>query len=106
VEAAREATCDLLRHESSSAKNGAYAALADAADVPHAAERGSDVAGLADAARAVLVGAAVTGEIIAGGLGHMETRANAARCLQVIASNGKERESALTAAAAAALLPW
>jgi hypothetical protein len=36
----------------------------------------------------------------------METRANAARCLQVIASNGKERESALTAAAAAALLPW
>jgi hypothetical protein len=107
VEAARGATRDLIRHGSAATRNGAYAALAAAAEIMHSAEGGSEAAAVAAAARTVMVGPGVTGEIIAGGLSRNDTRVTAATCLNVIANgHGHSGGSPLTAAAATALLPW
>ena len=51
-----------------------------------AAEVGGAAAAVSAAARAVMVGPAVTGEIVSGGLSDPHTRLNAAKCLNAIAA--------------------
>ena len=120
----RVATRALLGAESSvAARRGAYAALAAAAEISlvspddHLNGREYDEYGelldkpdaaaraVSAAARAVMLGADVVGEIVAGGLSDASVRVYAAKCLNCIAA-GAGASSEEAAAAAAALLPW
>ena len=126
VEDVRVATRALLRAETSAAgRRGAYAALAaaaemslapatsrapgrDSGDVCDSVSEGPDEAAraLSAAAREVMLGTDVVGEIVAGGLSDPATRAYAAKCLDRIAAGAGATGSETDAAAAAALLPW
>ena len=118
IQDVRDATRTLLGTETSvAARRGAYAALAAAAEISLAPaggvdENGEDLPGpdaaaraVSAAARAVMLGGDVVGEIVAGGLSDPATRVYAAKCLNCIAAgagaSGEEAD-----AAAAALLPW
>ena len=118
IQDVRDATRRLLGTETSvAARRGAYAALAAAAEISLAPAGGVDENGealpgpdaaaraVSAAARAVMLGGDVVGEIVAGGLSDPATRVYAAKCLNCIAAgagaSGEEAD-----AAAAALLPW
>ena len=79
-------------------------------EIAMAAEAGGAAAAVSAAARAVMVGPAVTGEIVSGGLADPDTRLNAAKCLDAFAcgfcGRAGKSESPLASAAARALLPW
>ena len=74
-----------------------------------AAEAGGAAAAVSAAARAVMVGPAVTGEIVSGGLAGRDARLNAAKCLAPSRADlaaARVSRSPLASAAAGALLPW
>ena len=108
----RLATKKLLAHRNPAGRRGAYAALAAAAEISLAPSDSGDgqqpdtaARAVSNAARAVMLGDDVVGEIVAGGLSDATTRVYAAKCLNCIAAGaGSSDEEA--SRAAVSLLPW
>ena len=108
----RVATRQLLAHKNPAGRRGAYAALAAAAEISLAPAGDADGQGpdaaaraVSNAARAVMLGADVVGEIVAGGLGDANTRVYAAKLLNCIAACAGASDLEAQRAAIS-LLPW